>query len=142
MATNKEVLLNVLEHMTVEELKKFKWYLQQQEILKDFPAIPICRLENAVRVDTVDEMVRIYSKNAVKVARMVLEKMGRKDLVGKLLNTMSGSTGELFKKREHWGIRLIRRHWVVVQMLMSQRLSTAVLHLSLIRSGARSRAVN
>uniref|UniRef100_A0A8C4FBQ9 Pyrin domain-containing protein n=1 Tax=Dicentrarchus labrax TaxID=13489 RepID=A0A8C4FBQ9_DICLA len=54
------ILLGSLEDLVAEEFKKFKWYLQQSEVLEGFPAIPKGRLENADRVDTVDQMVQTY----------------------------------------------------------------------------------
>ncbi|XP_031162784.1 NLR family CARD domain-containing protein 3-like isoform X1 [Sander lucioperca] len=80
-------LLETLEDLGDKELKNFKWYLQQPEFLKDFPPIPKSRLENADRPDTVDLMVQTYSHVCVDVAKKVLKRMRRNDLVESLSNT-------------------------------------------------------
>ncbi|XP_045915869.1 NACHT, LRR and PYD domains-containing protein 3-like [Micropterus dolomieu] len=92
MATSKVFLLGTLEDLGTEEFKKFKWYLQQSEVLEAFPAIPKSRLENAERVDTVDEMVQTYHINAIKVTKMVLGKMNKNDLVENLSKHTSEPT--------------------------------------------------
>ncbi|XP_078101155.1 NACHT, LRR and PYD domains-containing protein 3-like isoform X3 [Sander vitreus] len=80
-------LLETLEDLGDKELKNFKWYLQQPDFLKDFPPIPKSRLENADRPDTVDLMVQTYSHQCVDVAKKVLKRMRRNDLVESLSNT-------------------------------------------------------
>ncbi|XP_054474075.1 NACHT, LRR and PYD domains-containing protein 3-like [Anoplopoma fimbria] len=91
MESDKRVLLSTLEDLIAEELKKFHWYLQQV-LLDGLPAIPVSRLENADRTDTVDQMVKTYGTNSVKVAVMALKKMQMNDLVEKLSNMISEST--------------------------------------------------
>ncbi|XP_070703454.1 NLR family CARD domain-containing protein 3-like [Pempheris klunzingeri] len=86
MATAIE-LLETLEDLGDRELKTFKWYLQQADFLKDFSAIPKSQLEAADRPDTVDLMVQTYSHQCVEVARKVLKRMRRNDLVESLSNT-------------------------------------------------------
>ncbi|XP_051275753.1 NLR family CARD domain-containing protein 3 isoform X2 [Dicentrarchus labrax] len=88
MATAIE-LLETLEDLGDRELKNFKWYLQQADFLKDFPPIPKSRLEKADRPDTVDLMVQTYSHQCVEVAKKVLKKMRRNDLVESLSNPSS-----------------------------------------------------
>lgn len=73
-----------MENLNADDFKKFKWFLPQG--LDGFPAIPECRLENADRMDTVDQMMKIYHVNTVKMAMMVLGRMGNNDLVEKLSN--------------------------------------------------------
>ncbi|XP_041825782.1 NACHT, LRR and PYD domains-containing protein 12-like [Melanotaenia boesemani] len=85
MATSSE-LLAILEDLAEEEFRKFRWFLQQPEDLKDFPAIPRCKLENANRMDTVTELKETYNKNAVEVAVKVLKIIRRNDLVQRLVN--------------------------------------------------------
>ncbi|XP_071324043.1 NACHT, LRR and PYD domains-containing protein 3-like isoform X2 [Trachinotus anak] len=87
MATPKEVLLGTLEDLGAEDFKKFKWYLQQQEVLEGFPAIRKSQLENADRLDTVDQMLKTYCINTIRVLRMVLGKINKNDLVENLSNT-------------------------------------------------------
>ncbi|XP_022073839.2 NACHT, LRR and PYD domains-containing protein 6-like [Acanthochromis polyacanthus] len=88
MSTPPEVLLETLEDMTAEEFKEFKWFLWQKGALEDFPAIPKCDLENADRMDTVDEMLKTYCVNTMKVTVMVLKKISKNDLVQNIPETM------------------------------------------------------
>uniref|UniRef100_A0A667WU39 Pyrin domain-containing protein n=1 Tax=Myripristis murdjan TaxID=586833 RepID=A0A667WU39_9TELE len=88
MVTPREQLLYILEDLTEEDLKKFKWFLNQPDILEDFPAIPKSRLEKADRLDTVEEMVRIYGSDSVEVTKRVLIQMNRSDLVQRLAYTL------------------------------------------------------
>uniref|UniRef100_A0A3B4WJ13 Pyrin domain-containing protein n=1 Tax=Seriola lalandi dorsalis TaxID=1841481 RepID=A0A3B4WJ13_SERLL len=76
------------------ELKNFKWYLQQPDFLKDFPSIPKSQLEKADRPDTVDVMVQTYSHRCVEVAKRVLKRMRRNDLVESLSNSGSAPEGQ------------------------------------------------
>lgn len=93
MATPAE-LLETLEHLTDEEFKKFKWFLQQAEALESFPAISKSQLQNADRMDTVDEIKENYNKNAVEVIIKVLKLIKKNDLVQHLLNLNSTSKGK------------------------------------------------
>lgn len=97
MATLTEVLFECLEDLGSDDFKKFKWYLCQRGVLDDFKAIPKCRLENADRMDTVDQMVKSYCINTIKVTRMILEKINKKDLVERLSHTISEPTGKSWK---------------------------------------------
>uniref|UniRef100_A0A667XPV2 Pyrin domain-containing protein n=1 Tax=Myripristis murdjan TaxID=586833 RepID=A0A667XPV2_9TELE len=81
IVTPREQLLYILEDLTEEDLKKFKWLLN---VLEDFPAIPKSRLEKANRLDTVEEMVRIYGSDSVEVTKRVLIQMNKNDLVQRL----------------------------------------------------------
>eukprot|EP00064_Thunnus_orientalis_P022519 superscaffoldBa00007647_g22717 len=75
-----EVLLNVLQGLGKEDFKTFKWHLQKG----DSP-IPKSKLEKADETDTVDLMVQKYeSSGAVDVAKEVLKKINRNDLVQRL----------------------------------------------------------
>ncbi|XP_073348426.1 protein NLRC3-like [Pagrus major] len=89
MAKPKQVLLGALEDLGKDDFIKFKWLLQQEGVLEGFPAIPKCRLENADRMGTVDQMVQTYSMNTIRVTRMVLGEMKQNDLREKLSNTIS-----------------------------------------------------
>ncbi|XP_038583521.1 NACHT, LRR and PYD domains-containing protein 3-like [Micropterus salmoides] len=92
METHKKALLQTLENLNAEDFKKFKWYLPQKELLEGFPTLPKSQLEKADRMDTVDQMVQIYSINTIKVARIVLVLMNQNDLVKNLSNPITGST--------------------------------------------------
>ncbi|XP_068564860.1 NACHT, LRR and PYD domains-containing protein 12-like [Cebidichthys violaceus] len=88
METPIVVFKRTLEDLGADQFKEFKWYLKE-EVLEGFPAIPFSRLENADRMDTVDQMVKNYSINTIKVIREVLKEINRNDLVEKLSKTIS-----------------------------------------------------
>ncbi|XP_078138443.1 NACHT, LRR and PYD domains-containing protein 3-like [Centroberyx gerrardi] len=95
MATDKEKLLKTLEDLGDEELKKFQWFLQQDDILEGFPAIKKSRLENADRLNTVDQMVQTYNQHSLEVTKKVLMKINRNDLEQSLSNNSSGPEGDV-----------------------------------------------
>ncbi|XP_078140892.1 NACHT, LRR and PYD domains-containing protein 3-like isoform X1 [Centroberyx gerrardi] len=95
MTTDKEKLLKTLEDLGDEELKKFQWFLQQDDILEGFPAIKKSRLENADRLDTVDQMVQTYNQHSLEVTKKVLMKINRNDLEQSLSNSSSGPEGDV-----------------------------------------------
>ncbi|XP_051798249.1 NACHT, LRR and PYD domains-containing protein 3-like isoform X2 [Acanthochromis polyacanthus] len=88
MTTPQEVLLRTLEDLGDEEFEKFKWYLNQDEVLEDFKSIPKCRLEKSNRVNTVDQMMNAYCRNTLKVTEKILMKMNKIDLVRKISGTI------------------------------------------------------
>ncbi|XP_032393160.1 NACHT, LRR and PYD domains-containing protein 12 isoform X4 [Etheostoma spectabile] len=90
MAAVKELLLETLDDLGEEELKIFKWFLQQAEILEDLPAIPKSRLEKADKLDTLDLIVQTYNEQSVLVTKIVLTKINRNDLVQNLSNIDPG----------------------------------------------------
>uniref|UniRef100_A0A3B5ASQ7 Pyrin domain-containing protein n=1 Tax=Stegastes partitus TaxID=144197 RepID=A0A3B5ASQ7_9TELE len=79
-------LLEILEDLADEEFEKFKWYLQQAEDLKDFPAISRSKLDNANRMTTVSELKETHNTDAVVVTIKVLKMIRRNDLVQRLSN--------------------------------------------------------
>lgn len=79
-----ERLLAILQQLTSEELKSFQWYLKQPVSGGSSP-IPVSRLENAKREDTVDQMVHTYREaGALEMTHHILQKIKRNDLAGKL----------------------------------------------------------
>lgn len=99
MAAVTKLLLETLEDLGDEELRIFKWVLQQGEILEDVPAIPKSHLEKADRLDTLELIVQTYSEQSVKVVKKVLTKINRNDLVQGLSNIVSGPKCKLFNLR-------------------------------------------
>ena len=72
----KQQLLETLEDLGEQELKRFHWYLQNPELLDGFKAIRKCRLEKADRLDTVDVMVEMYTtEHVMEVTSSILEKI-------------------------------------------------------------------
>lgn len=90
MTTVTELLLETLDDLRDEELKIFKWFLQQAEILEDFPAIPKSHLDKADRLDTLGLIVQTYHEQSVEVTKKVLTKISRNDLVQNLSNISTG----------------------------------------------------
>uniref|UniRef100_UPI003AAF613C NLR family CARD domain-containing protein 3-like isoform X2 n=1 Tax=Centroberyx gerrardi TaxID=166262 RepID=UPI003AAF613C len=95
MVIVKELLLETLNDLGDEDFKSFRWFLQQDDILEGFPAIPKSRLEKADRLDTVDQMVQTYSENTLEVTKKVLMKINRNDLEQSLSNNSSGPEGDV-----------------------------------------------
>nr|XP_033496453.1 uncharacterized protein LOC117265830 isoform X2 [Epinephelus lanceolatus] len=77
-----EKLLNMLKELKSEEFKEFKWRL---------PRITEFQRENTDRVDLVNLMLQTYSQESVEVAKDILKKIPRNDLVQLLSDTSSGS---------------------------------------------------
>lgn len=68
-----EQLLDLLDDLGEEELKRFHWYLLNVPV-GDFPTIKKSHLENASRMKTVDLMVETYTSGRVmEVSRLILE---------------------------------------------------------------------
>ncbi|KAL3048644.1 hypothetical protein OYC64_007237 [Pagothenia borchgrevinki] len=65
MAKLKEELWYILQHLKEDELKHFKWFLEQENLLEGFSGIPVFQLETADRKDTVDLMVQNYQDDYV-----------------------------------------------------------------------------
>ncbi|XP_044042597.1 NACHT, LRR and PYD domains-containing protein 3-like [Siniperca chuatsi] len=95
MGTVKELLLETLENLGHEELKSFKWYLQLPEVHDGFSPIPKFQLDKADMLDTVNLMVQKYNQQAAEVAKKVLGKMSRNDLVQHLSNSSSELKGNV-----------------------------------------------
>uniref|UniRef100_A0AAZ1X2Y4 B30.2/SPRY domain-containing protein n=1 Tax=Oreochromis aureus TaxID=47969 RepID=A0AAZ1X2Y4_OREAU len=76
----KEWLWETLETLGTEELKNFKWCLQNVTESKDgFKPIKKSRLENADRLDTVDLMVQMYDTKTAEVTKKILRKIKRNE---------------------------------------------------------------
>ncbi|XP_053199242.1 NACHT, LRR and PYD domains-containing protein 3-like [Scomber japonicus] len=87
MAKVEEELLNTLEKLKDDGFKTFKWYLELDDVLEGFKGIPVAKLENAARRDTVDLMVQKHQDHgALQLTKKILEKIYRNDLVQSLQN--------------------------------------------------------
>ncbi|XP_074539674.1 uncharacterized protein LOC141800787 isoform X2 [Halichoeres trimaculatus] len=82
--TDRERLLKILEDLTQEEFKKFKWYLQDRGVLAGLTGISRSELENKDMLELVDLMLGTYRKHCMELTRRVLKAMNRNDLVEKL----------------------------------------------------------
>nr|XP_046265012.1 NACHT, LRR and PYD domains-containing protein 12-like isoform X1 [Scatophagus argus]XP_046265013.1 NACHT, LRR and PYD domains-containing protein 12-like isoform X1 [Scatophagus argus]XP_046265014.1 NACHT, LRR and PYD domains-containing protein 12-like isoform X1 [Scatophagus argus] len=86
-----ESLVNTLEDLTAEEFVKFRWYLNQEDVLEGHRPIKWSKLERADMFQTVTLMVNAYKMDgALTVTKTVLEKIPRNDLVQRLPDTSSG----------------------------------------------------
>ncbi|XP_042288386.1 protein NLRC3-like [Thunnus maccoyii] len=95
MAKRKGELLNTLEKLKADEFKKFKWFLEEDDILEGFKGIPVFQLENAERQDTVDLMIQKHQDpGALQLTMKVLEKISRNDLMQSLQNSCSGPNAD------------------------------------------------
>uniref|UniRef100_A0A672ZN81 Pyrin domain-containing protein n=1 Tax=Sphaeramia orbicularis TaxID=375764 RepID=A0A672ZN81_9TELE len=89
MTALKEHLFDTLKDLVDDDFKEFKWFLNNEK-----PTIPISRLENADRMDTVDLMVQTYYTDTPRVTVTILEKMKKTDLVKKLSKNIPVSEGQ------------------------------------------------
>ncbi|XP_077949432.1 NACHT, LRR and PYD domains-containing protein 3-like [Gasterosteus aculeatus] len=74
-------LLRIFDMLEDDDFTSFKWYLRDPPSPEDFRAIPACPLENADRRKTVDLMVRYHGSDSVDLAKEILEKIPRMDLI-------------------------------------------------------------
>ncbi|XP_067430237.1 uncharacterized protein [Thunnus thynnus] len=81
---DKEELLKTLQELGDDEFRNFKWHLEELDILEGYSLIPICHLEKADRLDTVNKIVQTYNHQPVEVVKKILKKINRNDLVEKL----------------------------------------------------------
>ncbi|KAJ8367317.1 hypothetical protein AAFF_G00321010 [Aldrovandia affinis] len=74
-------LISTLEELEKKELKRFKFYLSQKNLLEGFPHIPKSQLEEKDRTDIVEKMVETYGKQrALEMTLHILRKMTLNDL--------------------------------------------------------------
>ncbi|XP_050934060.1 NACHT, LRR and PYD domains-containing protein 1b allele 4 isoform X24 [Lates calcarifer] len=86
-------LKNILDDLTDDEFKDFKWELKR-ETVDNVPPIKVSLLSKADRQDTVDLMEQKYGLvGAVRVMERVLKRISRNDLVKKLSSISSGAGG-------------------------------------------------
>lgn len=87
-------LVNILEDITDEEFKTFKWNLKKERF-RDIEPIKVTRLSTAERCDAVDLMVQKYDMDgAVQVMESIFKKINRNDLVKKLRKVMGQPAGQ------------------------------------------------
>ncbi|XP_033182521.1 NACHT, LRR and PYD domains-containing protein 3-like [Anabas testudineus] len=70
-----EELLDMLEDLGEEELKKFQWHLQNVKLPDGLHNIKKSKLEKADRLETVNVMFQMYSDKVLEVAKLILQKM-------------------------------------------------------------------
>ena len=86
--------INILDDMSNEEFKNFKWHLKRESI-NDIPPIKVSQLGGAERRDVVDLMMQKYElEGTVQAMVNVLKKISRNDLVKKLHAMAAGAGGQ------------------------------------------------
>lgn len=91
----REILLDVLEDLTEGEFNKFKFCLNDSEIMGDFNPIKRGQLETRERTVIVDLMVNAYEdQGAVEITKKILEKIPRNDILQNLSAVSAGPTGQ------------------------------------------------
>ncbi|KAM6935594.1 uncharacterized protein PEZ65_005935, partial [Lycodopsis pacificus] len=102
MTTVKELLLETLNDLSSEELKKFRSLLQFNFFHWGLPQSSWRRLRWADRAELlVDVMMEIWNQQSVEVTKEVFMDMNRTDLVQRLSETSSGPK-EKHTVDEHW----------------------------------------
>ncbi|XP_044844039.1 uncharacterized protein LOC123349860 isoform X2 [Mauremys mutica] len=92
----KLILIEILEELSEDQFKTFKWRLENGE---DGKRISHRYLEGASRQETIDQMVSSFgSAGAWEKARETLEAVPRKDLAGKLMKKVPAKQAEERKK--------------------------------------------
>ena len=85
------LLFETLEGILVEEFKKFKFYLKNEEVA-GYRKIPPSRLETASRDETVTYMTQAYGEElAVNITIKILRKMLINDAAERLKKKYAGS---------------------------------------------------
>lgn len=80
--------MNITEHLTDEELKRFKWHLKNEKV-DDIEPIKAAQLSKAEREEIVDLMCQKYEvMRASEVMKSILKKLNRNDLAAKLSKIM------------------------------------------------------
>uniref|UniRef100_A0A4W4GKP0 B30.2/SPRY domain-containing protein n=1 Tax=Electrophorus electricus TaxID=8005 RepID=A0A4W4GKP0_ELEEL len=89
------LLLDILEELKIEDLKKFQWHLTNS--VEDDKRIPKSHLENTDRLDTVDKMVQKYDPDgAVEITLDILKKMNHNQLAESLrIKHSENKSGEI-----------------------------------------------
>ncbi|XP_063339184.1 uncharacterized protein LOC134634069 isoform X1 [Pelmatolapia mariae] len=86
-------LVNILDDITDEEFKTFKWNLKNERF-RDIEPIKVNQLSKAERCDAVDLMVQKYDMDgAVQVMESVFKKINRNDLAKELRKLMGQPAG-------------------------------------------------
>lgn len=85
-----QLLLETLEDLTNDEFRTLKWYLSQ-EVLKSCKPIGKAHLQDASRIDAVDQILRSYKQDlAVKVTVEILRKMNNNLAADDLISKFTG----------------------------------------------------
>uniref|UniRef100_A0A672GIC2 NACHT domain-containing protein n=1 Tax=Salarias fasciatus TaxID=181472 RepID=A0A672GIC2_SALFA len=78
MSSTPEILLKMLDDLTPEDFKRFKFHLSEIGIFEGCNAIPAGQRETLDKVDTATQIHDRYSDHALDLMKLLLEKMGKK----------------------------------------------------------------
>ncbi|XP_072567052.1 NACHT, LRR and PYD domains-containing protein 3-like isoform X2 [Paramormyrops kingsleyae] len=94
------LLLEYLEELDGEELKKFKWTLSHTKY-KELKPLPRGQVKHLDRTDLADMMISYYMEaGAVEVTLDILKNMNLNDLAERLCPQEGSELGDILKKRE------------------------------------------
>uniref|UniRef100_A0AAR2K6H9 B30.2/SPRY domain-containing protein n=1 Tax=Pygocentrus nattereri TaxID=42514 RepID=A0AAR2K6H9_PYGNA len=97
-------LLDILEELLSDDLKKYQWYLTNG--VEGFRHIPKSLMENANRSDTVDTMVDRYSPDgAVEITLKILNRMNQNELAEKLRSNLRESNAYAQRQAENQNLK-------------------------------------
>uniref|UniRef100_A0A3B4T2J3 Pyrin domain-containing protein n=1 Tax=Seriola dumerili TaxID=41447 RepID=A0A3B4T2J3_SERDU len=79
----------------IEDFKRFKFFLRENDILKGRKTLRRADLEKADRLDTVDLMVQTYKRDeALEMTKDILRRINRNDLVEICSSAAEGQSQE------------------------------------------------
>lgn len=81
ITTDREKVMKIFGHLKQEELKEFKWFLQDKDFLSGLPCIPGSQLQEGDMLDLVDLMLQTYSQDYMDLTKEIFRKINRNDLV-------------------------------------------------------------
>ncbi|KAI4833172.1 hypothetical protein KUCAC02_016086 [Chaenocephalus aceratus] len=88
-----KLLLGTLEDLGKDAFQDFKWYLSQEN-LDGVKPIPVSKLEDASRGQTVTQMTRSYGgETAVKVAVKILKEISNRKAAAELMEKYAEMNG-------------------------------------------------
>ncbi|KAL7881126.1 hypothetical protein SRHO_G00033800, partial [Serrasalmus rhombeus] len=97
-------LLDILEELLSDDLKKFQWHLTNG--VEGFRHIPKSLMENANRFNTVDTMVERYPQNgAVEITLKILNQMNQNELAEKLRTNLRESNADAQRRAENQNLK-------------------------------------
>lgn len=101
MAAVRYLLLETLNPLSDEEIKKFNEFLQSIVSQKNLPYISLTLSLTSDREYGVYQLVQTYSLQSVELTREVLQKMNKTDLMQMLSKPSSGLKGKTVTSHNH-----------------------------------------
>ncbi|CAM4679304.1 unnamed protein product [Lepidochelys kempii] len=89
-----DLLLETLEELGKDDLKRFKWKLKEIKVENQYNNIPWGKLETACPVDVAKELLNYYGEHyRVEVTIQVLRSIHRRDLADRLTKATKAGQG-------------------------------------------------